>query len=87
MMEETNTNTSISNENTKKQEFEMWVSIKIEQEIYCMHSHCGMHDAVGDVLWLVHVVVTTNGLKEPEDAIKLVKIVDEYISCTFAFVS
>ena len=52
----------------------------------CMHSHCGMHVIVGDVLRLVHVVVTATEGNEPENAIKLVKIVDGTESCTVAFV-
>ena len=52
----------------------------------CQHSHCGMHVVVGDVLRLVHVVVSIGETNEPEEAIKLVKILDGTECCTVAFV-
>ena len=41
---------------------------------------------IGDVLRLIHVVITTSDLKEPEDAIKLVNIVNGTESCTVAYI-
>ena len=87
MMDSIDTEDTINNNNNKKPEFEIvGLHQKGSGRFCCMHSHCGMHVAVGDVLRLVHVVVTTSDLKEPEDAIKLVKIVDGTESCTVAFI-
>jgi hypothetical protein len=51
-----------------------------------MHSHCGMHVQVGDILRLVHMVVTIRQGGQPEDAIKLVKIVEGNETCTVGFI-
>lgn len=51
-----------------------------------MHSHCGMHVQVGDLLRLVLIVVTLRADKPPEDAIKLVKVIDGTESCTVGFI-
>jgi hypothetical protein len=51
-----------------------------------MHTHCGKHVLEGDVVRLVRVVLRVNEMKEPEEAIKLVKIIDGTEGCTVAFV-
>jgi FtsP/CotA-like multicopper oxidase with cupredoxin domain len=51
-----------------------------------MHSHCGMHVQVGDILRLVLIVVTIRPGQPPEDAIKLVKITDGTETCTVGYV-
>jgi hypothetical protein len=49
-----------------------------------IHTMCGDHVKVGDVLRLVKTVVTING--HLEDAIKLIKIIDGADACTVAFI-
>jgi hypothetical protein len=51
-----------------------------------MHEHCGKHVLEGDVLRLVRVVLQVTQDKEPEEAIKLVKIVDGTEACVVGFV-
>jgi hypothetical protein len=52
----------------------------------CQHTCCGTHVNVGDVLRLLHVVVQVREGGAPEDAIKLVKIMDRTEGCCIAFV-
>ena len=76
-----------NNNNYKKQQFKIVGLHQNDSSWFCcMHSHCGMHVAIGDVVRLVHVVITTSDLKEPEDAIKLVNIVNGTESCTVAYI-
>jgi hypothetical protein len=51
-----------------------------------MHSHCGMHVLEGDVLRLVRVVTQISDDCEPEEAIKVVKIIDGVEACTVGFI-
>jgi hypothetical protein len=54
---------------------------------YCtMHSHCGKHVLEGDILRLVGCVMQVSEEKEPEAAIKLVKIIDGTEACTVGFI-
>jgi hypothetical protein len=69
-----------------KPEFEIvGLHLNSEGRSCTMHSHCGMHVQVGDVLRLVHHVVTIRANGQPEDAFKLVKIVDGTETCTVGF--
>jgi hypothetical protein len=52
----------------------------------CQHTTCGMHVKVGDVLRLVHVVLQLRAGGEPEDAIKLVKLMDGMEGCCVAYI-
>jgi hypothetical protein len=52
----------------------------------CQHTTCGMHVSVGDVLRLLHVVVRIREEGQPEDAIKMVKIIDGTEACCVGFV-
>jgi hypothetical protein len=72
---------------TRLPEFEM-VGLHHNSQGRCctMHSHCGKHVEEGDVLRLVHVVVPLGPDEPPEDAIKLVKIVDGTEGCMVGFV-
>jgi hypothetical protein len=52
----------------------------------CQHSCCGNYVEEGDVLRLVHVVVQICPESLPEDAIKLIKIMDGVEGCCVGFV-
>jgi hypothetical protein len=52
----------------------------------CIHSHCGKHLRPNDILCLVYFVAQIRNDAEPEDAIKLVKIVDGTEACTVGFI-
>jgi hypothetical protein len=52
----------------------------------CQHNCCGAYVEEGDVLRLVHVVVQIRAGSPPEDAIKLVKIMDGVEGCCVGFV-
>jgi hypothetical protein len=52
----------------------------------CQHTTCGMSVVVGDVLRLVHVVLQIREGSPPEDAIKMIKIMDGVEGCCVGFV-
>ena len=51
-----------------------------------MHSHCGMHVLEGDVLRLVRCITQINEDTAPEEAIRMVKIIDGVEACTVGFI-
>ena len=88
MMETINTSIIVNYKITKKPEFKIVGIHKHGSGCFCfMHSHCVMQVAVGDVLWLVCVFVTTSDSKEPKEAVKAVKIIDGLESCTVSSIS
>jgi hypothetical protein len=72
---------------TRQPEFEM-VGLHHNSQGRCcsMHSHCGKHVEEGDVLRLVKIVVQLGPDEPPEEAIKLVKIVDGTKGCNVGFI-
>jgi hypothetical protein len=83
----TNTiNMEVPNE-TKTPDFEVvGLHHNTEGRACCIHSHCGKHVQENDVLRLVHFVAQIREHADPEDAIKLVKIVHGTETCTVGFV-